>query len=150
MTAIKNVLNTVKTSINGRNILAATAATVFGLAVLTAGFGRAVPPADTKGSVLTARDVVGPAAAVPLKYEPPAKIIVDPPLPDELAHGVAIVQFRTENARIMPVYGLAALAVSPRVAHLHVTVDDNHWHWAHSSSEPMIVAPLPPPDRTRF
>jgi hypothetical protein len=81
---------------------------------------------------------------VPLAQESPAKIVVDPPLPDELAKGVAIVQFRTENARILPVYGPAAVNVSPRVAHLHVTVDDAPWHWAHSSTEPVIVAPLPP------
>lgn len=91
----------------------------------------------------TAREVVGAAAVVPLANEAPAKIVVDPPLPAELAKGVAIVQFRTENARILPVYGPAAVAVSPRVAHLHVTVDDNPWHWAHSSTEPVIVAPLP-------
>ena len=128
-----------------RTILAASAA-VSSLIVL-AGFG-AQRSSDAKDpsppAVPTAREVVGPAAVVPLAQEPPAKIVVDPPLPDKLAKGVAIVQFRTENARILPVYGPAAVNVSPRVAHLHVTVDDAPWHWAHTSNDPLIVAPLPP------
>jgi hypothetical protein len=115
--------------------------------IVLAGFG-ALRSSDAKDpsppAVSTAREVVGTAAVVPLAQEPPAKIVVDPPLPEELAKGVAIVQFRTENARIMPVYGPAAVKVSPRVGHLHVTVDDVPWHWAHSSTEPVIVAPLPP------
>ena len=140
---------TASTALTRRNILAASAVAVVGLVVL-AGFGRALPPSGAQEPVTsppavpTAREVVGPAAVVPLAQEPPAKIVVDPPLPDELAKGVAIIQFRTENVRIMPVYGPAAVAVSPRVGHLHVTVDDAPWHWAHASTEPVIVAPLPP------
>lgn len=144
---------TASTVLSRRNILATAAAGAFGLFVVAAGFGRTLPsaagqypvsPTSNMGAALTAREVVGPAAVVPLTQEPPAKIVVDSPLPGELAKGVAIVQFRTENARILPVYGPAALGVSPRVAHLHVTVDDAPWHWAHSSTETVIVAPLPP------
>jgi hypothetical protein len=76
--------------------------------------------------------------------QPPAKLIVDPPVPGELAKGVVVIPFRTENLRIMPVFGLAAAAVSPRIGHLHVTLDDSPWLWAHLSSEPLIVAGLPP------
>lgn len=130
-------------AVTRRNILATLGVSLVALA----GFG-VLSPSDAKDpsppTVPTARAIVGPAAVVPLTQEPPAKIVVDPPLPDELAKGVAIIQFRTENARIMPVYGPAAVAVSPRVGHLHVTVDDAPWHWAHSSTEPVIVAPLPP------
>jgi hypothetical protein len=145
---------TASTVLSRRNVLATTAAAVaVGFLVFAAAFGPTLPsasaqyrvsPTTGKGAAPTAREVVGPAAAVPLPHEPPAKIVVDSPLPSELAKGVAIVQFRTENARIVPVYGPAAVAVSPRVAHLHVTVDDAPWHWAHSSTEPVIVAPLPP------
>src|SRR5450432_21452 len=40
----------------------------------------------------TARDVRGPAGVVPLAgEEPPAKIIIDPPLPDSLAHGRVVI-----------------------------------------------------------
>jgi hypothetical protein len=34
--------------------------------------------------------------------------------------------------------------VSPRLGHLHVTGDEAPWHWAHTSNDPVIVAPLPP------
>ena len=44
----------------------------------------------------------------------------------------------------MPVFGPAAASVSPRIGHLHVTVDDTPWHWAHTSNDPVIVAPLTP------
>lgn len=127
-----------------RNVLTASAAAGISLVPLA---GSGMPPtsnAKDPAAVSIAREVVGPAAVVPLAQEPPAKIVVDPPLPGELAKGVAIVQFRTENTRILPMYGPAAVIVSPRVGHLHVTVDDNPWHWAHSSGEPVIVAPLPP------
>jgi hypothetical protein len=31
------------------------------------------------------------------------------------------------------------LDVSPRVGHIHVTVDDAPWHWADGSGEPLIT-----------
>jgi hypothetical protein len=43
-----------------------------------------------------------------------------------------------------PVFGPAELAVSPRIGHLHVTVDDVLWHWTNTSGEPVIVAALAP------
>ena len=41
--------------------------------------------------------------------------------------------------RIAPVFGPGALAVSPRVGHIHVTVDDAPWHWADASGNPLIL-----------
>jgi hypothetical protein len=38
-----------------------------------------------------------------------------------------------ENVRILPVFGAGAVNVSPRVGHLHITVDDLPWHWADAS-----------------
>ncbi len=35
-----------------------------------------------------------------------------------------VIQYRTENLHIVPVFGPAALAVSPRIGQLHVGVDD--------------------------
>jgi hypothetical protein len=35
----------------------------------------------------TVRDIRGPAPVAPLAGEPPAKIVIDPPLADSLAHG---------------------------------------------------------------
>jgi hypothetical protein len=75
--------------------------------------------------------------------EPPAKIIVDPPLADSLAHGRVVIQYRAENLRIVQVFGPAALAMSPRIGHIHVTVDDAPWRWADASGEPLIINQLP-------
>ena len=76
--------------------------------------------------------------------QPPAKLFVDPPLAGQLAKGVVVLPFRTENVRIMPVFGRAALAVSPRIGHFHLTLDDNSWVWGHFSDQEIIVADLPP------
>src|SRR5262245_65632071 len=77
----------------------------------------------------TAREVRGATPYAPIENEPPPKLIVDAPLPDLLDKGVVWIQYRTENVRIIPVFGKAALDVSPRVGHLHVRVDDLPWVW---------------------
>ena len=46
-----------------------------------------------------------PAPVVPLVSQPPARLIVDSPLPAQLATGYVVVRYRAENLRIMPVYG---------------------------------------------
>jgi hypothetical protein len=82
---------------------------------------------DTCTSIATvrsAKDIRGPSPLVALENEPPPKLIVDPPLPDQLAQGRVFIQYRTENLRVMPVFGKAALDVSPRIGHVHITVDD--------------------------
>ena len=82
-----------------------------------------------------------PAAA----SEPPAKIVIDPPLAEPLAsRGVAIIQYCTQNLHLVPVFGPNALAVSPRVGHIHVTVDDASWVWADASGNPIILMGLSP------
>jgi hypothetical protein len=92
----------------------------------------------------TARDVRGAPAVVPLQSEPPAKIIIDPPVAEPLSHGRVVIQYRTENLHTAPVFGPAALAVSPRVGHIHVSIDDAPWVWADTSGEPVILEGLPP------
>jgi hypothetical protein len=96
----------------------------------------------------TAREVLGAAAVEPLQNEPPAKIVVDPPLAESLSHGRVVIQYRTENLHIVPVFGTAALAVSPRIGHIHVTVDDAPWVWADASGEPVILNGLAPGPHT--
>jgi hypothetical protein len=91
----------------------------------------------------TAKQVRGAAPVEPLQNEPSAKIIIDPPLAEPLSHGRVVIQYRTENLHIVPVFGPAALAVSPRVGHIHVTVDDATWVWADASGEPVILNGLP-------
>ena len=92
----------------------------------------------------TARDIRGPAAVVPLAAEPPPRIVVDAPLAEWLAQGRVVIQYRTENLRIVPVFGPNALDVSPRIGHIHVTVDDGPFRWVDVSSEPLVINCLPP------
>lgn len=93
----------------------------------------------------SAREIVGPAGVVPLSEpQAPARIIIDPPLPGPLARGQVFIQYRAENLRIQPVFGPNALDVSPRIGHIHVTVDRAPWHWADASGEPVILVGLPP------
>jgi hypothetical protein len=94
----------------------------------------------------SAKDTCGPTPIIPLtSEEPPAKIITYPPLAEPLAsRGVAIIQYCTQNLHLVPVFGQNALAVSPRVGHLHVTLDDASWVWADASGNPIILMGLLP------
>jgi len=91
----------------------------------------------------SARDYRGAAPVVPLASEPPPGLIVDPPLPASLAQARVIIQYRAENVHIVPVYGRNALEVTPRIGHIHVTVDDAPWHWLDASGEPLTITGLP-------
>lgn len=91
-----------------------------------------------------ATDAGRPAAIIPLESEPPPKLLVYPALAEPLARGVVIVQHRTENMRLIPIFGKSAAEVSPRVGHLHVTVDGRPGTWAHTSNDPIIVVGLEP------
>jgi hypothetical protein len=84
-----------------------------------------------------------PAIAKPAS-QPPARLIVAPPLADALARGLVVIQYRAENLRFVEVYGPAALGVQPRIGHVHVTVDDAAWHWVDASGEPLIIQGLAP------
>ena len=44
----------------------------------------------------------------------------------------------------LPVFGPGALTASPRVGHLHVTVDDASWVWMDASGNPIILMGLSP------
>ena len=90
-------------------------------------------------------DKCRPASVIPLASEPPAKIVIDPPLAGPLAsRGVAIIHYCAENLRFVPVFGPNAVAVSPRVGHLHVSVDDASWVWMDASGNPIILMGLSP------
>ena len=86
------------------------------------------------------------APVIPLTTsEPPAKIFIDPPLPDPLAsRGVVIIQYCAQNLHIAPVFGRDALTVSPRIGHVHVRLDDASWVWADASGNPIILQGLAP------
>jgi hypothetical protein len=81
-------------------------------------------------------------APLPVTSEPAPRLHVYEPLPEALARGLAVIRYRTEHLRILPVFGQAALDVSPRVGHLHVSVDGLPWHWADASGLPLIIQGL--------
>jgi uncharacterized protein DUF6130 len=112
------------------------------LALLT---GAALAASPTNAFAQSAKEVVGATPYVGIESEPPPNLTVDPPIPDQLARGVVEIQYRVENLHIVPVFGAAALNVSPRVGHLHVTVDDLPWHWTDPSGlNTVAVVGLPP------
>ena len=95
-----------------------------------------------EGRQADARPFVGPSALVAINDEPPPQLIVDAPLPEPLANGLVFIQYRTENLRVLPVFGPGALDVSPRIGHIHVTVDDAPWHFIDASGETVVVVGL--------
>ena len=81
---------------------------------------------------------------VTIDKEPSPRLIVEPPLPGPLAKGVVYIPYRVENLRIMPLGGEAASKVSPRVGHLHITIDDLPWFIAdYGQSNTIILGGMP-------
>src|SRR5438094_10463984 len=72
----------------------------------------------------TAKEVRGAAAVEPLQNEPPAQIIIDPPLAEPLSRGRGVIQYRPDNLHIVAVARPATPAVPPRVGDVHAAVDD--------------------------
>jgi hypothetical protein len=85
-----------------------------------------------------------PAPVVAVASEAPARIVADAPLAGPLARGVVIIPFRTENLRIVPVFGTAPSDAVSRVGHLHISLDGASWVWAHTSGDPLIIQGLSP------
>ncbi len=108
-------------------------------ALLSAGLALAAAPAAAQMAAPS------PTPFLPIQNEPAAKLYVDPPLAQPLAaRATAIIPYRLENFRILPIFGSAAAAVSPRAGHLHVTIDDLPWHWADAGNTgAIILAGLP-------
>lgn len=80
----------------------------------------------------------------PIRDEPPPRLIVDPPLEELLAQGRVYIPYRAENLRIIPVFGQEAIHVSPRLGHVHVTVDDAPWHFVDTGGDTIVLVGLPP------
>lgn len=95
-------------------------------------------------------DSCKPAPVIPTTgSEPAAKVVIDPPLPEPLAsRGVAIIQYCARNLHIAPVFGPGAVTASPRVGHIHVSLDDASWVWADASGNPIILQRLSPGPHT--
>ena len=90
------------------------------------------------GDVPAAAAEIG-STLLPVASEPAPRLTLAAPLPGPLARGAVLVPYKVENLRILPVLGEAADDVSPRVGHLHVTVDDLPWHWSEFSNDGTIV-----------
>jgi hypothetical protein len=91
-------------------------------------------------TTITARQRLGVAPVEPLKSEePPARIFIDPPLPEALSIGRVVIQYYAENLHVTDVFGEAALAISPRIGHVHITVDDASWRWVDASGQSIIL-----------
>lgn len=98
----------------------------------------------TGASAQSARDIRGPSPLLAIENEPSARLIVDPPLPEPLSRGLVFIQYRADNLRVVPVFGQGALSVSPRIGHVHITVDDAPWHFVDATGETIIVVGLKP------
>jgi hypothetical protein len=99
----------------------------------------------TGASAQNAKDVLGATPWETLDKEAAPKLIVDPPLEEPLSRGAFVAQYRTENFRIVAEVGAAAVGVSPRIGHLHITVDNLPWHWAEANDHnTIVVVGLPP------
>jgi hypothetical protein len=112
--------------------------------IVAAALGGALGIDALSAPAQSAREILGPTPLVAIQNEPPAKLIVDPPIPEQLAQGRVMIQYRTENLRILPVFGAAALAVSPRVGHLHYKVDDQSWPIVDTSGETIVLVGMKP------
>jgi len=111
-------------------------------ALLVAALALAAPATVAAQSAETERDA---SQFVPIEKEPAAELFVDAPLAGPLARGAVIIPYRTAHFRILPIFGAAATAVSPRAGHLHVSVDDLPWRWADAGDNgAVVVNGLPP------
>ena len=128
------------------------------LAIGTAHFGRLVTLTVMSvglfalaAAAQTAKDIKGATPLVAVPNEPPANLIVDPPISEQLALGRVFIQYRTENLHILPVFGTAALSVSPRLGHLHYYLDGQTWATVDTSGETVVFVGLPPgPHKVRL
>ena len=99
-------------------------------------------------AVATTAVLIGAAfaqsAVFDVQNEPAVNLTILPPIPGPLAQGLVFIPYRLENLRIVPVGGAAARDISPRVRHLHVTLDDLPWQWAdYGVSNTIILVGLP-------
>ena len=52
----------------------------------------------------SAHDIRGASPYVAVENEPAPGLIVDPPIPGQLAQGIVRIQYRVENVHIVPVF----------------------------------------------
>jgi hypothetical protein len=119
-----------------------------GIVMRSAIIGILVALIALSAAAQTAKQIKGATPLVAIQNEAPARLIVDPPIPEQLALGRVFIQYRSENLRILPVFGNAALTVSPRVGHLHYYVDGQSWPIVDTSGETVVLVGLNPGPHT--
>lgn len=113
--------------------------------VFTGLVAAAIAVQGTGAFAQSAKEVRGATPYLPIKNEPAPRLIVDDPLQALLPLGVVLIQYRVENVHIAPIFGDGAMQVSPRIGHLHVSVDGLRWVWADTSdSNTVDIGNLPP------
>src|SRR5215467_9708877 len=137
-----------------RHLMKRMTSLLFGVAMvagIVAALAQISTGTDVKSAPQSARDIRGASPYLEIEKEPAPKLIVDAPLPEGLAHpaGVFWAQYRVENVHILPVFGEGALKASPRIGHLHITVDDLPWWWADASDNKPSISPGCRPASTR-
>ncbi len=147
MTECIPVCRTSKRCLTAQGLELATPHMPLGIVTRAAVIGIAVALHAPSASAQTARDVRGPTPLIAIKDEAPAKLIVDPPIPEQLTLGRVFIQYRMENLRILPVFGKSALSASPRVGHLHYFVNDASWPIVDTSGETVVLVGLKPGPR---
>lgn len=117
-----------------------------------AGLRRAIASITFVALTLCGASALAQSTVVNAENEPAPSLAVHPPLPGPLAKGVVFIPYRLENLRIVPVGGAAARDISPRVGHLHISLDDLPWQWAdYGDSNTVILVGLPPgPHKVRI
>lgn len=90
-------------------------------------------------SIVLATGAFAQSTVVGIDNEPAPKLIVKPPLPGPLARNVVFIPYQVDNLRILPLGGEFASKVSPRVGHLHITVDDLPWFFADYGQSNTII-----------
>ncbi len=95
-------------------------------------------------SIVLASGIFAQSTVVGIDNEPAPRLIVKQPLPGPLARNVVFIPYQVENLRILPLGGEIAGKVSPRVGHLHITLDDLPWFFAdYGQSSTIILGGLP-------
>ena len=92
----------------------------------------------------TAREVRGSAAVIPLAGEPPRRSSLTPLCRMRSPGGWSSFSTGPKICASSQYSGPGALDVSPRIGHLHLTVDGGPWHWVDASGEPLIIQSLAP------
>lgn len=95
--------------------------------------------AGIAATTLFVAGAIAQSTVVGVDNEPAPSLTVLPPLPGPLTQGVVFVPYRLENLRIVPVGGAAARDISPRVGHLHITLDDLPWQWADYGGSSTVI-----------